>query len=175
MKSRGGAEVFFFMVAISVLMYIAHFVEGLSSLPCISESHWIQAGPTRTATTLQWQAVCVSLFLQIRANCDPSHLKHVYCSMLSEKQEEHPYSVLKSHSRNFTKFSPKSSINFVTTSKMWAKSLRRRGLTVRVVSEPSVLKSEANYAELSFQKYVMKYAITHAVALNVKTFFAMDA
>ena len=159
MKSRGRAEVIFFIVAVTaVLKYISHFVEGLPSLPCMSESHWIQAGPTRTATTLQWQTVCVSLFLQIRANCDPSHLKHVYCSMLSEKQEEYPYSVLKSHSHNFTKFSPNSSINFVTTSKMWAKSLRRRGLSVRAVSDPSVLKRDATNTELSFQKYVMKYA-----------------
>lgn len=75
-----------------------------------------------------------------------------------EKKQYYPYSVLKTHSRNFTKFSPNSALNFVTTSLMWAKSLSRRGLLVRILSEPSELKDGESNFELSFKKYVLKYA-----------------
>jgi len=123
-------------------------------------------GPPRTATTLQFQALCVALFLRVRARCSPAELDGVKCKYvggairkienISSYTELYPYTVLKTHTLDAISKLSKSDFTVATTSKVWQKYLGKSGVKVGVLSEPGELVNSSH--EILIRSYVLKYS-----------------
>jgi len=172
MKSPFSAFSLFKSLLCYILIYSQALITTKSSAYNVSHwtsseckpAFWIEVGPPRTATTLQFQTLCLALFLRVRARCAPADLDHIQCKFIYKigsstfNVTHHPYAVVKTHElKSVTSLSIPVPCEIATTSMEWAKILGGAGQNVSIISEPSELHTNSELG-VGIRPYVRRYA-----------------